>query len=158
MAETQTAILVVDDEPMVTEIVEMLVRAETNWDVAAFQDPQRAVESLGTRTYDAALTDFLMPGMDGLELLKKVREAQPACTRVLLTGYADKQNAIRAINEAGLYYYLEKPWDNHVLLMVLRNAVERARLVRDLDEHMRRLTDRDKSLVELRSRLLKAIL
>jgi len=158
MGDGASTILVVDDEPMVTEVVEMLVRAETDWEVAAFHDPERAVASLAERTYDVALSDFLMPGLDGIELLKRVREAQPACTRVLLTGYADKQNAIRAINEAGLYYYLEKPWDNHALLMVLRNAVERARLLRDLDAHMRRLTERDRSLVELRSRLLKAIL
>jgi response regulator RpfG family c-di-GMP phosphodiesterase len=79
-------------------------------------------------------------------------------SRILLTGYADKRNAIRSINEVGLYQYLEKPWDNDRLLLVLRNAAERSVLLRELDERMQVLEQADRALAELRSRLLKTIL
>jgi sigma-B regulation protein RsbU (phosphoserine phosphatase) len=65
----------------------------------------------------------MMPGMNGLEFLAEVRKLDPDVPRIMLTGYADKENAIRAINEVGLFQYLEKPLDNEQLLMVLRNAL-----------------------------------
>jgi CheY-like chemotaxis protein len=73
------------------------------------------------------------------------RAPQPLATRILLTGYADKQNAIRAINEAGLYYYLEKPWDNDHLKMVIRNGIERSALFTELDARCRALEARTSS-------------
>ena len=121
-------------------------------------DPAAALASLEERTYDAGISDFLMPEMDGLRFLKKVREIQPFASRILLTGYADKRNAIRSINEVGLYHYIEKPWDNDYLILHLRNALERAQLLRELDDQTRVLAERDEAFAELRARLLKAIL
>lgn len=150
-------ILIVDDEPMVTQSLESLLRLESPWEVATFNRPADAVESLEARNYAAVVSDFLMPEIDGLELLAEAKRRQPQASRILLTGYADKQNAIRAINEVGLYQYLEKPWDNQDLLLVLRNAVERSELLREIDDKMRRLCDLDQSIEALRARLLKAI-
>jgi len=151
-------ILVLDDDPIVTRTMQILLGEEASLNVATFNHPSDALASLDDREYEVVVSDFVMPGMDGIEFLKRVREQQPSTSRILLTGYADKQNAIRAINEAGLYYYFEKPWDNEKLVMVLHNAVERARLVRELDSKMAELVHRDNSLEELRARLLKAIL
>jgi DNA-binding NtrC family response regulator len=76
----------------------------------------------------------MMPEMDGITFLRPHgRERDPLTTRILLTGYADKENAIRAINEAGLYYYLEKPWNNDHLKLVIRNGIERSALFNELD-------------------------
>lgn len=150
-------VLLLDDEPMVTRSLESLLRLETSWTVAAFNRPDDALRSLADRTYDAVVADFLMPGMDGLEFLRRVKDTEPFASRVLLTGYADKQNAIRSINEVGLYQYVEKPWDNDALLLVLRNAVERTRFLRRLDDLVRQLEARDRSLANLRAKLLKAI-
>ena len=52
----------------------------------------------------------------------RAKEQQPEAARVLLTGHADKQSAIQAINDVGLYQYLEKPWDNQQLLLVIQSA------------------------------------
>ena len=57
------------------------------------------------------IADYLMPGMDGVAFLSRFKEVRPMALRILLTGYADKESAIRAINSVGLYQYIEKPWD-----------------------------------------------
>jgi DNA-binding NtrC family response regulator len=75
-----------------------------------------------------------MPEMDGITFLGRFKELQPQAPRILLTGYADKENAIKAINEVGLFQYIEKPWDNDNLLIVLRNALEKRFLFRSLQE------------------------
>jgi len=151
-------ILILDDDPLVTESVGALLKEESPWNVAVFNSPTEALKSLERRTFQVVVSDFLMPEMDGIGFLKEVRRLQPSASRILLTGYADKQNAIRSINEVGLYHYIEKPWENDSLLLILRNALERARMIEELDARMERLVERDKSLEELRSRLLKAIL
>jgi len=151
-------ILVLDDDPTVTRALHALIQLETSWTVDAFNDPREALGSLDEQAYHAIVSDFLMPEMDGIKFLRKVRELQPGASRIMLTGYADKANAIRSINEVGLYQYIEKPWENDELLLVLRNAVERASLVAELNERMRELGERDRNLEAIRARLLKAIL
>ena len=54
--------------------------------------------------------------------------------RIILTGYADKENAIKAINEVGLYQYIEKPWENDDLLIILRNGLEKQQLMKHLQQ------------------------
>jgi serine phosphatase RsbU (regulator of sigma subunit) len=77
--------------------------------------------------------------MNGIDLLKEARKLQPDSFRILLTGYADKENAIKAINEVGLYHYLEKPWDNDALLNIVRNALKEKGLRKKLGEKIREL-------------------
>lgn len=145
------SILIVDDEDMVITSLRVFLQLETEFHVEGFTDPERAAACLAERTVDVVVSDYLMPKMNGIQLLKKAREVQPEATRILLTGHADKQSAVQAINEVGLYHYVEKPWDNTALLLVIRNGAERARLLRDL-------RDTQMSLKEVRARLIKAFL
>lgn len=127
-------IVLVDDEEMVTQNLEMLLSMETGYESVSFNRPAAALEYLKKNKADVVLSDFIMPEMNGLDLLAQVKEVQPTCSRLLLTGYADKESAIRAINEVGLFQYLEKPWDNDFVMMTLRNAVERSRLLNQLQD------------------------
>ena len=127
-------VLLVDDEEMVTRNLEMLLRMESKLEPVTFNVPEQALSYMQDNPVDAVLSDFIMPDMNGLDLLAQAREIQPTCSRVLLTGYADKDSAVRAINEVGLFQYLEKPWENDFVMMVLRNAVERSRLLRQLQD------------------------
>jgi DNA-binding NtrC family response regulator len=158
MSAPERRVLVLDDDATVTRALETLIQLETEWAVDAFTDPHAAVKSVEDNAYHAVVSDFLMPEMDGIKFLGRVKELQPSVSRIMLTGYADKQNAIRSINEVGLYQYIEKPWENEALLLVMRNAVERSGLVAELDARMRELGERDRSLEAIRARLLKAIL
>jgi response regulator RpfG family c-di-GMP phosphodiesterase len=76
--------------------------------------------------------------------------------RVLLTGYADKENAIKAINEVGVFQYLEKPWENEQLRQVVINGLTRLMLMRMLSDKMSELQDTRKDLAGLKKALVRA--
>lgn len=143
-------VLFVDDEPMATRTLEGVAGLDEALVASAFNDATEALAYIRENEVDTIVSDFVMPGMNGLELLAEARRIRPEASRILLTGYADKQSAIRSINEIGLFHYIEKPWDNPALLLVLRNAVERARL-------LRLLRSRGDSLDRMRDRLWKML-
>lgn len=151
-------VVVVDDEEMVVTSIESFLQLETSHRILGYTSTESALESLEETRPDVVVADFMMPGMDGITFLKRVRQARPVTTRVLLTGYADKENAIRAINEAGLYQYLEKPWDNENLRLVIQNAIERSQLIRDLESRMEALEEANTELSDLRRRLIETFL
>ena len=73
---------------------------------------------------DLIISDVVMPEMNGVEFLAQVKKLKPSITLILLTGYADKENAIRAINEVQLYKYIEKPWDNNNLISYINDCIK----------------------------------
>lgn len=125
-------IIVVDDEKMVTSAFKTFLKVEGYNNGAFFNSPQDALEYIKKEEPDLIISDFLMPNMNGLEFLTEAKKLYPEVSMILLTGYADKENAIRAINEIGLYKYIEKPWDNDSLINDIKNGIERSRLLSDL--------------------------
>src|SRR5213082_4180667 len=128
MSETGTpTILLVDDEEMVLNSIKSFFAIESDYDVMTYTSPTKALEELerNHQRIDLVVSDYLMPEMDGITFLAKVKETLPLVPRILLTGYADKENAIKAINNVGLYQYIEKPWDNEDLKLVIRNGLEK---------------------------------
>lgn len=69
----------------------------------------------------------------------------PEVSKILLTGYADKENAIKAINEIGLYRYIEKPWNNDDLIINIKNGIERSYLLSELRKKISELEDAKKN-------------
>ncbi|NIM62087.1 MAG: response regulator, partial [Acidobacteria bacterium] len=86
-------VVLVDDEEMVTQNLEMLLSMETSYESIAFNQPASALDYLKRNEADVVLSDFIMPEMNGLDLLAQVKAVQPTCSRLLLTGYADKESA-----------------------------------------------------------------
>ncbi len=140
-------IMLVDDEPMVTRVMASFLELETDYEVITCVSGAEALERLSAGPVDVVVSDFLMPGMNGLELLAEVGRQDPEIPRLMLTGYADKENAIRAINEVGLFQYLEKPLDNAQFLLAMKNALAhkgvRAALHEKIHELDRALHQRD---------------
>ena len=157
-ANRKPTVLIVDDEEMVLTSIRTLLLLEGDYEVQSLSSPQEAVKLLRTQTVDVTVSDYLMPGMTGIQLLAQAKELQPEATRVLLTGHADKASAIQAINEVGLFQYLEKPWDNTQLLLVIQHAAERARLLRGLRTKISELDMAHSTLKDVQVRLLKAFL
>lgn len=154
----QATVMIVDDEEMVATSLRSFLELETSYRVLTFTSPARALEEVPSESLNVVMADFMMPGMDGITFLRKLRDVQPQATRMLLTGYADKENAIRAINEAGLYYYLEKPWSNEHLKLIIRNGVERSQLFGELDRRVRALEGAHQELSDIRQRLVQTFL
>lgn len=157
-SKDQPVVVIVDDEEMVITSVRAFLNLETEYTIHGFTDPQEAAQFLETHPVDVVVSDYLMPKLNGIQLLGKAKQLQPEAARVLLTGHADKQSAIQAINEVGLFQYLEKPWDNSQLLLVIQSAIERTQLFRSLRDKITELDNAHSSLKNVQSRLLRAFL
>jgi signal transduction histidine kinase/FixJ family two-component response regulator len=144
---------VVDDQAVVTTSLKALILLESSFDVQTFQCPEEALNKLislpKSALPDVIISDYNMPKLTGIEFLKAVKKRHPHLTLILLTGYADKQNAIESINEAGVFRYLEKPWDNDALLHTLHQAYERTHLIERLDQKNSELTWLNQHLEQL---------
>lgn len=132
-------ILYVDDDKLLTSTFSTLMKVEGFDDVVVFNDPLEAIKYLKKETPDLIISDFLMPEMNGLEFLREAKKLYPETSMILLTAYADKENAIKTINEIGVYKYIEKPWDNDDLIMNIKNGIERSHLLADLMEKIAEL-------------------
>jgi DNA-binding NtrC family response regulator len=151
-------LLILDDEEMVTTSLRNLFRLQTNYQTLVYLSPEEALANGDKQPVDLVITDYLMPGMDGITFLTHFKEIQPQAVRILLTGYADKENAIKAINTVGLYQYIEKPWDNDALLMIVKNGLEKRALLRTLEAKIAELDHAHSNLKSIQTELIKAFM
>ncbi len=113
-----------------------------------FDSTTAALSALHSAEHPPALivSEEIMPDLDGISFLSRVRREYPDIVRVLLTAGADKAALVRAINEAGIYQYVEKPYDRDALHLLLRNACERGDLVGTLRRTVRALRSNNEAL------------
>lgn len=131
-------ILIVDDEEAILET--MTFTFMELYDVLTTSDPKKALSILKeNQPVSVVITDQRMPGMTGVELLKEVYEQFPETVRIILTGFADSEATIKAINDGHIYGYINKPWEPDELKTIVRRAselhalaIENRRLVEDL--------------------------
>lgn len=121
-------LLLVDDEPNILTSLRRLLRGE-GYDIRTAEGGQIGLDLLEQAPADVIISDMRMPGMTGAEFLKQVRQRWPDTVRILLTGFADMSSAVSAINEGGIYSYLDKPWDDTHLVQVVRAAMAHKRLI-----------------------------
>ena len=135
--ETPTArqtVLIVDDEPDILDSLKgLLVGSLKDLRVLTSQSGPQGLTLMGLEPIDLILSDYRMPGMNGLEFLLKARERAPEVPRVLITAFPDLDLAMRAINEANIENFLTKPFDANQVIERVRDllAERRARLQRD---------------------------
>ena len=132
-------IVVVDDDETLISSLKTLLYLEDFSNAEFFTEPELALEYIKVNAPDLIISDFVMPKMNGLEFLSKANELYPEVSKILLTGYADKENAIRAINEVGLYKYITKPWDSDDLILSIKNGLERSYLLDQLRQKISEL-------------------
>jgi CheY-like chemotaxis protein len=120
-------VLAVDDEPEVLEALRDNLRR--HFDLATATSGQQAIDLAKHEEFAVIVSDMRMPGMDGATFLTNVREICPDATRVLLTGYADMDSALAAVNQGQIYRFLVKPCPKDDLIEALHAAVGQHRLV-----------------------------
>jgi two-component system, NtrC family, response regulator PilR len=129
MTETPPAILIIDDEEIIREALEALLVVE-GYSVATAPTAREGIEQLGARQFDAVLLDLMLPDRNGLEVLEDIRRIDDELPVVMITAFGTIENAVAATKQ-GAFYYFTKPFKNDEVLAVLRNAIERRRLVRE---------------------------
>jgi DNA-binding NtrC family response regulator len=120
-------ILVIDDEEIMREILEALLSRE-GYIVRLAADAAEGLELARTASFDAAIVDIMMPGMDGMAALDELRKIDDDLPVVMITAFASVESAITAMKR-GAFHYITKPFKNDEVLAVLRNALEKRRLV-----------------------------
>lgn len=115
-------ILLVDDEANILQSLKRVLRQEP-YDLFTASSGDEALELMQRTRVDLVVSDARMPGMDGPTLLATIRKKYPWCVRILLTGYADMNSTIKAINKGQIYRYISKPWEDEEFRLILRQAL-----------------------------------
>lgn len=115
-------ILVVEDEDILRISIGDDLKEE-GFEVSLSKSPLLALDLLEKEEFEVALVDYKMPGMNGIELLKKIKERQPDCTVIIMTAFGTIQTAVEAMR-LGAYDYITKPFSNEELIVTIKRIVE----------------------------------
>ncbi len=153
MATSKIKILYVDDEENNLNSFKAAFRRE--YDVTVAISASEAKELLKKNTFELIITDQRMPGITGVDFLASIIKDYPESIRMLLTGYADIQAVIDAINKGQIYQYITKPWDEQQMRVIINNAYEIFSLRQENKELLRSLIRANEQLeFLLRQKLL----
>lgn len=112
-------VIIVDDEAPIRKALKRVLKYEP-YNVIDFGDPLEALDYIKDNPAHLVISDHTMPGMLGIDLMRKIRLLRPNTVRVMLTGNANLDMAMQAINDGAIYRFLTKPWDNNDLLLAVR--------------------------------------
>jgi two-component system probable response regulator PhcQ len=115
-------ILLVDDEPDVLDVIKNFVQME-DYEALTAPSAEEGLKILDTEAVDVVISDEQMPGMSGTTFLGVVRQQYPDTVRILLTGHADLDTAIRAINDGEIYRFFTKPCNFTELMVTLKRGI-----------------------------------
>lgn len=128
-------LLMVDDEPNILSALQRALRRD-GYRILACDDPLKGLDILANESVDVILSDQRMPGMSGVEFLRRAKATHPDTMRIVLSGYTDLQFITDAINEGAIYKFLTKPWDDEQLREQIREAFHS----KEIADENRRLT------------------
>jgi DNA-binding NtrC family response regulator len=143
-------IMVVDDEPANLRLLERLFR--NDYEVITAESGNEALYLLSQNDAALLITDQRMPGMTGVELLKRTATVRPHMVRLILTGYTDVETLVEAINSGLVYQYVTKPWNNDELRLTVSRALEHYEIKKarhELEMSNQRLTSRLQNIREI---------
>ena len=140
MPESKGSLLLIDDEPEIRESLEMLFSLE-GFEMESAANAEEGLRWLERKPFDVVLLDVSLPDQSGLELLPKIRDADPSLAVVMITAYESVENAVQAMR-LGARNYITKPWDNEKLLAEIESLVRQQQLTVENRELKRTLKQR----------------
>lgn len=147
----QRSILVVDDEADFLSSIRRLLRREP-YAVLTAESGAAALDLLARNPVSIVVSDYRMPGINGLALLRQVRAQRPEILTIMLTAISEIDIAMKAINDAGVYKFFLKPVEIHDFKLTLKRATEHLDLVAERNGLRRELSTRDNLLRSLENR------
>lgn len=128
-------ILVVDDEPNIVNAVRRELHAPpfdfSAYVIDGYSDPVLALQRASEVVYDAVISDYHMPAMNGIAFLQELSRMQPDCMRLVLSGQSDFETLARLINESRIYRFIAKPWHAHYLKAALAQSLDYGEVLRE---------------------------
>lgn len=139
-------VLVVDDEPTITELLKDALSRGSDIILSA-PSAEEALGILDREQVDVVISDEMMPGMSGSEFLSVVRKKYPDTIRMILTGHASLESAIRAINEGEIYRFFTKPCNVFDLAVTVRQALQQKDLTKE-SQRLLKMVKRQSAVIE----------
>jgi len=136
LGEKERTLLLVDDEENILSSMKRLLRRE-GYRLLTANSGEEGLEVLARNDVDVILSDQRMPGMTGVEFLRRAKELSPRSVRLVLSGYTELQSVTSAINEGAIYKFLTKPWDDDLLKENIAEAFRR----KDMSDENQRLSE-----------------
>lgn len=131
------SILIVEDDEVVSLSLEAVLESK-QYELCFARSGQQALELLQQRDFTVVISDYMLPDMTGIELLREVSMLRPGTGRVLITGHGDYELAINSINQAQVQSFIAKPWNNQELEKHIEEIVERQALLKE-SNHLQRI-------------------
>lgn len=130
VATSPMRVLLVDDEENILRSLRRVLR-RSDWEIETALDGESGLEAFDRFKPSVVISDFRMPGMNGVEFLTRVKDKSPRTQRIMLTGQADQQAIEEAINRSEVFRFISKPWNDTQLVLTVRSAFEQHQLVSD---------------------------
>ncbi len=154
--DTEIKILCVDDEQNVLNAIRRLF-IDDDYTVLTATSGNEGLEVLEQEHVQLIISDYRMPGMNGVEFLKEACNRQPDTVRIVLSGYADAASIVAAINEGQIYKFVPKPWNDDELRVTVFNAIERYFLYKRNKELATELQKKNEALSTLNEELVRLL-
>lgn len=115
--------MLVDDEENILKALKRALSANKDWSIETFANGEEALQRAMKKQFDLYLSDYRMPKIDGVSFLTGVKKIQPDSIRLILSGYTDLDALMGAINQAEIFRFITKPWNDEVLISSIKQAL-----------------------------------
>lgn len=143
-------IIIIDDEENILKSLQRALRSQDQWDVEVYSHPEQALRRLQTSIVDVVISDYNMPDINGLDLLQELKALQPDAVRILLTGMVNVETVIAAVNQAGVFRFISKPWDDAELIDSIEAGLTQRRMLLENRILAQRVRDQQQELEALK--------
>lgn len=145
-------IQLVDDEANILSALRRLLKPQ-GWEVHTYNNVEAALGGLLEHNYAVIISDYQMPTADGVTYLQFAKQRQPDAMRLVLSAHGDRNSMIKAINQAEVYRFLSKPWDDYEVVTAIKSAIDVYQLKVE-NQWLRNQVDTQKAMLRAREQEL----